>query len=326
MNTPRLINTRLIFNNNINFQKNMKKNLITALSAAAVSFGFIANACAVEPCKFYFKAEGAYTIGLKNKMSTNAGSNTNSVSTATAAAPFFAAGNQNDVQPKDPKYQLGGSFGGGIGYNITDALRTDLTVRYITSNAKTKKSLTSLEKEPWYVKRSGVEALVNITYDFNNSSPFTPFITGGIGMNNTKTNFVFNNYGDVAQSKVVLANAASVAAYKNAINGFKGSSSSIANDVSSIKRKTSFAYQAGAGVAYEISQGVYIDVAYKLSGIPKSGAIEDFRVTYVTNGTGQNTGADAANALGGTTTTATTGVQTKQTLQHNIVAGLRVEF
>jgi opacity protein-like surface antigen len=80
---------------------------------------------------------------------------------------------------------------------------------------------------------SSLALLLNGYYDFKNTSPFTPFITGGIGMAKVEVNDMnvsgYDSYGE--------------------------------NDDDTV-----FAYQFGAGVSYAVNEKVNIDVKYRYFG------------------------------------------------------------
>lgn len=78
------------------------------------------------------------------------------------------------------------------------------------------------------IKLKSYTGMVNAYYDFVGSE-LTPYITVGLGIENT-------------QAKI------------------KGSTNV------SFKSKTSFAYQAGLGAAYEVASGTFLDLGYRFSG------------------------------------------------------------
>ena len=71
---------------------------------------------------------------------------------------------------------------------------------------------------------------MNAYWDFETSTPFTPFIGGGMGMS-----FIYADY-------------------------------KVENERSSDNYNTSFAWNVGAGVGYDINESIAVDLAYRFAG------------------------------------------------------------
>jgi len=119
----------------------------------------------------------------------------------------------------------------GLGYNFSDSIRTDLTVNV----AKFKKKHSPFNLE---VKSNYISAMASVYYDINNSSDFTPYVMGGLGF--AQKDIDFQKTMPDEQKNASFA-------------------------VKSTKSNT-FAYQLGAGVAYKLTQDLYLDLGYKITG------------------------------------------------------------
>lgn len=74
------------------------------------------------------------------------------------------------------------AFSGGVGYQFTDNLRSDLTAGY----RKMKIGGEPIEADIW-------EVMANAYYDIGNFSGVTPYIGAGLGMANMKYDIGYNN-------------------------------------------------------------------------------------------------------------------------------------
>jgi len=95
---------------------------------------------------------------------------------------------------------------------------------------------------------SSVSVLFNLYHDFKNNSPFTPFVTGGIGISRISSSSI--------RPPSEIANNDSL---------------KIPSD-----NDTVFAYQVGAGVAYEAHESIFFDFKYRYFGThdPKISGVE----------------------------------------------------
>ena len=132
-------------------------------------------------------------------------------------------------------------LGGAIGYNWAKhgiSLRTEVEFLYRTNlgydsnptftNAGTPTKFTS--------KMTSKTVLFNGYYDFTNTTKFTPFVGGGIGlsMNNTTTHGSLTDGTLPASDKI---------------------------------DKTSFAWHVGGGVAYNLTEHIILDVTYRFADL-----------------------------------------------------------
>ena len=126
-----------------------------------------------------------------------------------------------------------------FGSHITPETRAELAVGYTTSNAKGQAADKNNQKFDYKIKDETISFMLNGYYDFNNSSDFTPYLTGGIGY---------------ARNKLTLR--------ENEITTQK------------LTTKGGFQYQLGLGVDVKVAENVKIGVGYrfrhnlvKISGI-----------------------------------------------------------
>ena len=155
----------------------------------------------------------------------------------------------------------------GFGYALSDNVRTDLTLNF-SRPGKTKKfaevdanmlkealddTSSKLDKTPdtgtkadlkTKIKAKNMGIMANAYYDFHNSSEFTPYLMAGIGVSRSSVEF------------------------KSSVN-YKSGGSDVSQDLNTLKSKnlTSFNYQVGVGVGYEMSKDIHLDLGYKLSGM-----------------------------------------------------------
>lgn len=136
---------------------------------------------------------------------------------------------------------MGFALGGAIGYGFSN-FRFEGELAYQTNDLdKVKAFGVSIDATG---DASSLAGLLNGYWDFNNTSPFTPYISGGIGM-----------------AKVEI----------NDLN-IPGSGEADINDDDTV-----FAYQLGAGVAYAINEYLSLDVKYRYF------ATEDLEFENTTN-------------------------------------------
>jgi len=131
-------------------------------------------------------------------------------------------------------------FGGGVGYRFTPMFRSDLTLDYIPShNVKGHNSAVSGVTNSGNV--SSLVGLLNGYLDLNpflpnTIGPFQPYLDAGVGF---------------------ARNDLSPTTYNAAIGALTGPGQVSGNT------HTSFAWGAGAGVAYPLTPNLALDVAYK---------------------------------------------------------------
>jgi opacity protein-like surface antigen len=207
----------------------MKKILLTTVAVAA----FATGASAMEAGKMYMKSNVGYNFSSPSLDAKLAGSTANGLFTNTKSSNRLK-GFAGDI---------------GFGYALSDSVRTDLTLS-LSQGKKTLKDVKLLKKigdvestnsAKIKLTEKKIGLMANAYYDFHNSSEFTPYVMAGVGLNRG----------------TLEAN----------INGDNGATPAVAKS-KTIKSKnlTSFAYNIGVGVGYEMTKDVYLDAGYKLSG------------------------------------------------------------
>lgn len=143
--------------------------------------------------------------------------------------------------------KLKGSFllGGGVGYQVTDYFRTDLTVDYLT-RAKFSGSTSGVcTAGGQYVdcvsndtaKMSALSILANAYVDLANFNGFTPYVGAGIGGTRIK-------WGDLSNTIAP---------------GFDQSGSTVHSGSASWR----FTWALMAGVSYDLTQNLKLDAGYR---------------------------------------------------------------
>ena len=284
----------------------MKKILLTTVAVAA----FAQGASALEAGKMYVRADLGYNFSspkLNDKIAKGKDDTT---------ALFQKTTQSNRLK----------GFAGdiGFGYALSDSVRTDVTINMsqgkknlkgITlSNAlgKVAKDAYSDKEGKIYVAAGTTDAklltsnvnlkekklglMANAYYDFNNASEFTPYVMAGVGVNRGSL-----------EAKVSGYEAGTAGALKAASETIKS------------KNLTSFAYQVGVGVGYEVVKDITLDVGYKMSGT--TGNYKFKAADYAAAGTNPVT---TAGILSGLVTDKDKIGSPK--LQHTLTAGVRFAF
>ena len=201
----------------------MKKILLTTATVALLS----TSAFAMEAGKMYFRGDAGYQFSnLKNNL----------------------------LGDTDSKKLKGFSGDIGFGYALSDSFRTDVTLNFSQGKGKQKadklptggisykikNDTKALDAEAGTVTATekNMGLLFNGYYDFHNSSAFTPYIMGGVGVNRGKMELKFAGKQGNENKDFTIKSG----------------------------NKTGILYQVGFGANYEVSKDVLIDVGYKLQG------------------------------------------------------------
>ncbi len=126
------------------------------------------------------------------------------------------------------EFDSGVSFAGAIGYRM-DNIRVEAEVGYQENDIE-KVDVFGIDIEDFEGDLNSLSVLANGYYDFATSSPFTPFLTAGLGM---------------AQVEI------------NELN-FRGSGLTSATEDDTV-----FAWQVGAGVSYAVSDMLDLELKYR---------------------------------------------------------------
>jgi opacity protein-like surface antigen len=283
----------------------MKKILLTTIAVAA----FAQGASALEVGKMYMRADLGYNFS------------------SPKLGDKVAAGKDktDEIFQKTSQSNSLKGFAGdiGFGYALSDSIRTDVTLNmskgnktlkdvtlsntigkvanaaysdkdgktYVAQGTTNAKLLTSTVK----LKENKLGLMANAYYDFNNASEFTPYVMAGVGV-----------------TRGTLE--AKVSGYEAGTSGdLKAASETIKS-----KNNTSFAYQVGVGVGYEMSKDIFLDVGYKMSGT--SGSYKFKKADLATT-----SGSTKAGILDATGLTDKDKFGSPK-LQHTLTAGVRFAF
>ena len=136
------------------------KKLIGLTSLAAV-LSFTSAASAVEAGQWYVRADAAYAATSSKKPTI--------ISTSTTIA-------------SDSGLRFKGFIPSiGVGYNVTEEVRTDLVLGFPVSFKSNKNDDLGATSTSTKYKKA-IELMANGYYDFNNSTGFTPYLMAGLGM------------------------------------------------------------------------------------------------------------------------------------------------
>lgn len=147
--------------------------------------------------------------------------------------------------------------GAGLGYKFTDNIRADVTLGYrgwYKASASTNVGASTVSGN---ADTKSFDGFANVYYDIGHFGRFTPYIGAGAGF--------ANNRLDTAS---VLVNGVTVASINS-------------------NSRTDFAWQAGVGTAYQITDAVALDVGYRYVDLGKISTGD----TLTINGGGSFSGA-----------------------------------
>jgi opacity protein-like surface antigen len=286
----------------------MKKILLTTVAVAA----FTQGASALEAGKMYVRADLGYNFSspkLNDKIAN--GKDTGAVLKGTKQSNRLK-GFAGDL---------------GFGYALSDSIRTDVTInmsqgkknlKNIEFSADTiklnkigntysvdgktavaKSDTAKLQNTTFNLKEKKLGLMANAYYDFNNASEFTPYVMAGVGVNRGSLEAKVSGYEAVTDGSTLKA----------------------ASETIKSKNLTSFAYQVGVGVGYEVVKDITLDVVYKMSGT--TGNYKFKASDYAAVGTG--TPATPAGILNGIVTDKENKFGSPK-LQHTLTAGVRFAF
>jgi opacity protein-like surface antigen len=284
----------------------MKKILLTTVAVAA----FAQGASALEAGKMYVRADLGYNFSspkLNDKIAN--GKDTGALLKGTKQSNRLK-GFAGDI---------------GFGYALSDSIRTDVTIdmsqgkknlkniEFSTDiiklnkigntysvdgkTAVAKSDTAKLQNTTFNLKEKKLGLMANAYYDFNNASEFTPYVMAGVGVNRGSLEAKVSGYEAVTDGSTLKA----------------------ASETIKSKNLTSFAYQVGVGVGYEVVKDITLDVGYKMSGTTGN---YKFKASDYSAAAG-TTPAGILNSLGVTDKENKFG---SPKLQHTLTAGVRFAF
>ena len=286
----------------------MKKILLTTVAVAALA----PSVLAMEAGKMYMRADIGYNMS------------------SPSLNKKLADGKDTGVLFKGTKSsnKLKGFAGDiGFGYALSDSVRTDVTLN-LSQGKKTLKDVELLSavgtgadavafnqysnaagteyvasgtvtdakllKSTVKLKERKIGLMANAYYDFHNSSEFTPYVMAGVGLNRGTMEANINGYK------------------ANTTGALQAASATIKS-----KNLTSFAYQVGVGVGYEMAKDIVLDAGYKLSGSTgsyKFNKTDTNGIPHTPDGGNIGAGIAKGDKLG------------SPKIQHTISAGVRFAF
>lgn len=188
-------------------------------------------------------------------------------------------GNSYTLSELDQGY----NFGVGIGYQITEFLRADITLERFASdfNGATvggcasvggvviAGSCTSVESADF----SAWSGMLNAYVDIGNFSGFTPYLGAGAGASYVS----WDSYQSV--NTCTRANVATNACYApgnaNYVAAGAGGTSSVSTVTYEGNQSWLFSYAIMAGFSYDLSENLKLDAGYKYTNIATGAIIDD---------------------------------------------------
>ncbi|MGF7158992.1 opacity protein-like surface antigen [Rhodoligotrophos appendicifer] len=158
----------------------------------------------------------------------------------SATDTFDAAGFNGKTE-----YDTGWLVGGNVGYEMGNGLRGEVELSYLQANNDRLKgnAFLDIDDSDFIIENNGgfkanakdhtdvLFVLANMWYDFNMGMPFKPYLGGGVGV------------------------------------GFVNQHLKVGNDSLIDDSDTNFAFQAGAGFKWALSDAVDLDVGYRFKGV-----------------------------------------------------------
>ena len=138
----------------------MNKQLLSVAAIAAL--GVAGTAVAGEAGQYYTKIDAGYSISSRQEVK---------------GVDFI------DNSSFSKGYR-GVNVGLGLGYNITDCTRVDVTVQY-SNLINRRKKISGQNVYPPFMGVDSFRSMVNVYYDFVNDSDIVPFVTAGIGIDSS---------------------------------------------------------------------------------------------------------------------------------------------
>jgi opacity protein-like surface antigen len=277
------VSDQFIVTYNFPINKKMKNLLLTF-----VTITLLGTLCAIQQASAahmpYARIELGYSFlsGLKYSHQygeSNLLTDAEWEQTTTTAITNAADADASDSRSNEVKRGKGVGFGVGIGRSFNNSLRGDVSVMYAKMEnkpSKTTSSDTSVYDSDFYVIKDDIRALVNIYWDMHISTDFAPFVGIGVGtthnqykikiLGNTGTPIASTNETGDWNSDPSLTK--SWKRYLKIIDDttFDPKTTKTTAGIDSIKGKSQWdlAYQATIGIGYQVSDGFYLDMGYRM--------------------------------------------------------------
>lgn len=228
----------------------------------------------------YMKFEVGYGFTSGLKYNTKYGESTPSAQLGQTWTSAMTASSQASVAPITPDKQASGlSFSGGIGCNLLRFVRSDIMLSYLqlkNTPAKSGSGTNIVYREPFYQKSQEIRGMLNLYLQIPITVDIIPFIGGGFGFSSQKYTVLFTNTSskriptltsDGQYDTATAPNASFIANFIQLPNDtLDPQTTSSLPSVAEYKgmNVVSGAYSISMGVAYQISDGVFIDFSYRM--------------------------------------------------------------
>lgn len=221
----------------------MKKTQIKFLAVVATSL-IAASASAAEACKPYVKLDLGYGVSSATRLKGD----------------IFVPGTpatKSSYESQLYKNQRGMIGAAGVGYAFNDAMRAEVSFDF-RPKMKSHSNVFAVE-----TRELGGSA--KVAYDFNNTTPVTPFVFASMGASNVRPKLKpYASPGVLTSSEPGYLTFASI---KDNGEYVKDSNGNILTHQSvSVKSKTVVTYGGGFGLSLKGSEGINIDLTYGIGG------------------------------------------------------------
>jgi len=260
----------------------IKLTLVALLTTISLS------AFALETSKSYMSVNAGYSWGFNGKsVYTSYNNFTSNSPTSTRAFTKQPEGMVTNIN---------------FGYGFNEAMRAEVGLDW---NPKIKSTVSIFNLE---VKEIGGHGTV--AYDFNNNSPFTPFLYGSLGFVSAEATIKASN----AQDSTVLKENYPAGTSFYLQNAPGGTVNTTTIPFKKSDAKTLMTYKVGVGLSMKAGEGIDLEVRYGLGGKTQEWTpIQDLAVS-----------ATSGAAATGTYVLKTLTV--KSIMEHSLTAGLRFTF
>ena len=217
---------------------NKKLNFVLVAASALLATASFA----AEPCKAYVRLDLGYGMASGTRAYGPAFNNNN----GAIASYQYDAG-----LDKDQRGMVGDV---AVGYAFNDAMRGEVSFDF--------KPQMTAHSYTFGVQTQELGGSAKVLYDFNNNTPVTPFLFGGLGATNIKSKLKpYNATMFKSNGQPYLGQINSDGSIKQDANGNVFTYSSL-----NMPSKTVMTYQAGFGLAFKASEQVSLDLTYGLGG------------------------------------------------------------
>lgn len=229
----------------------MKKiKLFAVVVSSLISF----SASAAAPCKAYVKLDLGYGLSSGTRSAGDAlNYKDQKFGTLQLSIPAY----------KDNRGMIGSV---GVGYAFNDAMRGEVSLDF-------KPKMKYYDQSSLLVESSERGGSAKLIYDFNNNTPVTPFIFGGIGATNVTP--TLKPFALTTDSTSNTTSKLAIVQIKNDDFVKDRANNPVLNDSLKMKSKNVMTYQVGFGLSFKGSDSVSVDLAYGLGSKAKTTVATD---------------------------------------------------